>query len=704
MGVGKTAELERIHRQAIKRTLDVTDASVPVFLHAREIGGASLESLLAERVSGYGDPSRVGVHLVVDGLDEAGIRVSEMASRAATLMAIWPNSTVVMASRPDSSQPDIPTVVVEPLSQEMARDLMALLDPTIDRWPTWRAELTEVLRRPLFAIRYALDHRKGSAAAVSEAQLVDSVGRHAVDDIADNGEQIFDLLTRLACHIIDTGGQPAELRGLGATPVQIWNLARSRILHSSDGRASFQLAVLTEWFAANALLRDDDVLSLSVSSALRSHRWRYALVQAILQGSSRDVDRIMSTLLNHAPAAAAWVHYEARSPFRQERTVSPAATAIEAGERVRNAASAWIEPWPRLIERWSINGDMRTLGVSLEGTYLITAWRSVPIAVSDRVVPLPPHVHPLRSDDPAWTGQHAGRPASGENWPWVWTLDAVQREIDTWLKDRDLLESIEVCWPELAWDYAHHILGKSPDVQSTPILCSDLTAAIAEVRAHVPDGEVYVEVRGNRWILSEAESFVRDLQRLHINEIRSPWPPANARGSWRWDWWTTDQLLARLHVTTKAALDAYQSIVQLHLPTMAAELDTYQLLPARVIGKLTPRRPGEGYESQPGYVWYLEPLPAGSSNDAQWQISETYDNRLDSDWAARIAAVRALRGDVAERIRLLTHGGEPHVLSPTPAGSLALALLADDLYAFKWSTGHGRVDANSNSVPPKYAP
>jgi hypothetical protein len=702
MGVGKTTELERLHRQAIDRALEDTNAPIPMLLHAMEVSTTSLQAVAGEQASGLGDPSRVGAHLIVDGLDEAGIRIADLAARVATLLAAWPRSTVIIASRPESPQPDLRTEVLGPLSQEAAAELMAIIHPDTDRWIPSRTELTEVLRRPLFAIRYALDRRQGNPAGVHPAQLVDSVGRQAVADLGDTTEGMFELLVRLACKVVDSGGQPVDLRSLEATPVQIGRLGRSRIVHVVDGRASFQLAALTEWFAANALLREPGLLQHSVSSPLRAHRWRYALVQALLQGSASDVDTVMSTLLIHAPATAAWVHHEAQAPFGQERTTPLAATAIEAGVRVRRAARAWIEPWPGLIERWTFNGEMPTLGVAMNGHHLVTAWHRSQRDASERVIPLPPHVHPLGPVDYAWTGSQAGRPRSGEMWPWDWTRDDVQTQIDKWLENRDLLAEIEMCWPELAWDYAHRMLKRSPEVQSKPVLRVDLEAAIAKVRDRVPQGEALVNSTRYGWRLAEGETFVADLSRLDIDEIGPPWPPADTMGQWTWNWWTTEQLLARLQLATKAGLDTYRAVVERNLPTMAPELKTYQLLPARIVGTLTPDDPSKGYEGQPRYTWYVEPLPDGSTNEAHWQVGETKSWADDSGWDTRIAVVRALRGDVAEYTRLITHHGEPQILSSTPAGSLALALLASDLSALNWTTKSSRLDMNSGSTRPRY--
>lgn len=148
------------------------------------------------------------------------------------------------------------------------------------------------------------------------------------------------------------------MRSLQASPIQLERIIRSRVVQAIDSRLSFQLAALTEWFAATALLRDPSVLKHSVSSPLRAHRWRYVLVQALLQGSGKDVDTIMSALLTQAPATAAWVHHETEGPHTWNRTTPPAETALEAGERVRRAARAWMEPWPGLVQQWTAGAEL----------------------------------------------------------------------------------------------------------------------------------------------------------------------------------------------------------------------------------------------------------------------------------------------------------------------------------------------------------
>jgi hypothetical protein len=148
MGVGKTTELERLHCLAIDRALGDSNAPIPVFLPAIEVSNVSLQGVAEERAGRIGDPSRVGIHLIVDGLDEAGVHIDDLATRAATLLATWPRSIVIFSSRPESPGPRLSLSVVQPLSKEAATELMKAIHPRTDRWLHSRSELTEVLRRP----------------------------------------------------------------------------------------------------------------------------------------------------------------------------------------------------------------------------------------------------------------------------------------------------------------------------------------------------------------------------------------------------------------------------------------------------------------------------------------------------------------------------------------------------------------------------
>ena len=113
---------------------------------------------------------------------------------------------------------------------------------------------------------------------------------------------------------------------------------------------------------------------------------------------------------------------------------------------------------------------------------LTTAWPSRSEGPIDRVVPLPPGVDPLADPNGPWNWVQSGLPSSGENWPWAWTRGQTQQTIEGYFRDQELLADIELCWPELAWDFANHMLGRSSTDRSEPVQRVDLEATISEYR------------------------------------------------------------------------------------------------------------------------------------------------------------------------------------------------------------------------------
>ena len=161
---------------------------------------------------------------------------------------------------------------------------------------------------------------------------------------------------------------------------------------------------------------------------------------------------------------------------------------------------------------------------------LTTAWFFGSQGTGDRVIPLPPDVHLFSNANTSWTGFKWGLLSDGENWPWDWTRDQFQRTIDGYLQDRELLADIELCWPELAWDFAHQMSGRDPTVQSEAVQRVDLEAAISKYRALTGANEVHIGGPGGGWRLTEGEAFVADLARLDVSEVGSPWATCEHSG------------------------------------------------------------------------------------------------------------------------------------------------------------------------------
>lgn len=704
LGVGKTTELRRHHLRAIESAIVDPHAPLPVFLHASAVVAGQLRSAVEREAQELGDPSRRGVSLTIDGVDEVALPLGDLVSSLRSTLAMWPRSTALVASRPQYLPDSVPQVSLEPMSADESTALMALIDDRATaRWH--ESDLEEVLRRPLFAIRYALDYRQGNYVATRRAHLVDHVGRSALSGVRDmpNG---FELLTRLAVRLVDSGGVAVELRGIGASPIDEFRLARSRLLEVSDGRARFQLAVLSEWFAGTAILGDPALRREVLANPVRVHRWRYAIVQALAQAPAEHVDQVMVELLDAAPATASWAFDEACPDTTPARTSPPASSAHEAGQRIRTAAEGWLKPWPLLRERATLGGRMQPLGVALDGPRLATVWYTLDSGVTAPITELQAGQKIDDSAAPAYTRAQFGRPTASELWPWKWTQSLMLEWTDELLGGFDLAAEVDLCSAELAWTYAHLILGRQGDLPIEALRVAGIQAAIGRVAQASPGGDTVIISRGNRWKLSDAQAFTSDLTRLQITELTPPWSAPDQRGGWTWSWWSTERLLERVNQFTAVVLDVYQAIVERHFATMMAGLPTYQLLPANIVGHLRPERPDEGYAGQPGFSWYIDPLPPGSPNGAIWQIRDDamiWDEQ--QAWYRGMRdSLRHLRGDRAELVDTVRNEDGLHAAyTAAPATTLALQLLSQDLESVGWLKRRARSLHRYRPARPRFA-
>lgn len=689
LGVGKTTELERLHRAAIDSAMESSNAPIPIKLHARAAEGPDFLQVVQDATRGLGDPTRVGVHLCLDGADETAALLQDLVQAAASVVAMWPASKVVLATRPQSAPRGAVICQMPPLSVDEATELMLAINPT-EGGPKWlRDDLTEVLRRPLFAVRYALNRRAGDYTATSEAGLVRDVAQEALSTIKSL-PVAFELLARLACAAIDHGGL-VPLATLDLRFREIATLSQSRILDVGDGTARFQLAVLAEWFSGEELLHDPAIRKRVLGRATTAHRWRHAIVQALLQASPSQVDDLMQDLVTSVPSTAAWAFRRAVPHHSTQRLQAPAEDLREAGQRIRLAMNAWLSVWPPVSQELAPHGVLPPVGVSLDGTDLSTFWYApTSEPTSDNVIEiateeLSAHPPPGR----IWLSQH-GTPPAGELWPWDQTFKILQAKVKTLFKSLALAGGSPACWHEMAWVYGRMILGNVAGAAGQAVSVSDLKDVITSHRQRSPYQQVTIRSPRGEWDLAEAEHFLAVLAEKGISSLKNPWPAGDRVGGWIWNRWTPEQLLRRLNMTTKAALDTYKFVVDQKLPHLAGELSTYRILPAEVCGTLEPGNGSEDRADQPRFTWHLEPLPKTEPNGAFWKLGQMGGDAPPTSEravAARRRQVQTLRDEAVELIKITTHYGEADVYSDTPAADLALRLLHNDLADFGWTSG-----------------
>lgn len=705
LGIGKSTYLEGLHMDAIAAALEDPAAPLPVRVEATSLAHTSLEGAAAAAALPLGGAPSHGVRVVVDGVDEVALDLPRLVRDASALVSRWPRSNVTIATRPTAQLQHLPKISLPPLTDDESTELIELIAVGFGQ-PTRfaREALAEAVRRPLFTILYALRLASGRIGAVSTAELVEEFGERVVRDLSRESERSYSLHVRLAVAVIDRDGEKIPLRDLFDHEDRII-LESSRLLRVENGLANFQLAVLTEWFAAQHLLDNPELIAELSEEPGRIHSWRHVCTQALATGAERAVDTLARELVIRAPAPASSALRQATASSLLAGRPVTARRILTTGESLRDAMQVWLNtlgPLNRFLICVDEDGNQLPLGVAVLGDQLVTAWDSSGETTSP-VVRLPPNVHPVVPQPPPrrWVGARSGRLSTSPTWAWEWGREIVVSAIDSILASGTLEAGAPSLARELVWAYGLAVVGKG-DNSPIPIVALDhIEQSIQRVIERNPEAQdVTVKAFGAKdWLLSEAIRLRDFVVADGSGSISAPWPRRDLEGGgWVWELWSTDALLERVRKVTRTALDAYAEIVNRWFPNLRASLGLAQILPARIVGQFRPSARDGTFQGQPAFAWYVEPSEE-PENGSSWS---TTDQRPDigTDWEARHARVEALRPSLGTSHRVSVHYGQPSgLLSGTPAAALALDLLLDDLYRYGLTTKR-RVSEQPRVRPP----
>ena len=235
-------------------------APVPVWLSVRDIHD-DLQRRVRDQGLGIGNAEPVGAFIVLDGADEVpALQRLRIIDEARALVEAWPQTRVVITSRPIPSLAVADEQVVLPeLTDDQAYNLISgisetsRLDTAMQEWP---AAIRQAVARPLFAILMGVHLSRSDAPGLgSVSDLIHSAIDKAVASSPDR-DQVLQYLRLLATASIDRGVNPVPLDVLPHESIAD-TLAATGILLIRGRTAEFALAVIAQWFAAQAILHGE---------------------------------------------------------------------------------------------------------------------------------------------------------------------------------------------------------------------------------------------------------------------------------------------------------------------------------------------------------------------------------------------------------------------------------------------------------------
>ena len=688
LGAGKSLAGERFHQTAIAAHLADASAPIPVYVRARDATDG-LEARVIDTAEGLGDPRLQGATVVLDGIDEPGLgAAADLVQQARILSRTWPQTRILITSRPLSVIEDVGELVALPsLTNDQASELVgriAGIEVTPGREAGWPANLRAAIRLPLFAVLFGTYLRRNQGQIPgSRGELLRGLVESAIGRV---GENVRPLLRKLAVLSLARRGGPVP-EGEVARPSELEQLENTRLVVAGNHTLVFPLIVIAQWFAAESIVEGVTSPDEVIAHVAQLEDWRYPLAIAVGTYSYGDVTRILGPLASTHAGFASQIVEEGLAKWSTAEDVLPP-TALECGRQVRAATEHWvtgIESVKDLLWPAVIGGRLRPLGAHVSGHHLTTAWYIGESEVPE-VTELPQSLSGFLSpgqDSEGWVSIRDARPGRQAAWAWRWSFEQVRRALEGKLKRRSLVLYDTPLADAQLWAVCCSLLNLG-FLHGEPIAIGPFVGGIPE------EADAAVAPNGRR---VRTTGFVRPLrERLERGEAELqppfPGPDQPLRSGFVWDPWSEERLIDRVRAVYETALRGYRSLTSGLFASLAPWMQMAVTLPARLRGYVQPTNPLEGIAGGPLITWWLEALPSEQDIDVALLLTHE-DRREESAREFRRSALRSreLRPAQAHWLDSTLRSSYLEVFDLWAAQELVYHWLWDDLKRIRWVDG-----------------
>ena len=647
-GSGKSVTGERIYAAANAAAIADDTAPLPAHLIAKSITGL-LTDAIRSTVDGLGEPSHNGLRLVLDGLDEPGqARALELLNEARALVHTWPNTRIVVTSRPGLPlNSDEVKLTYPPLSDEEAVALVERLGGHHSLLWQQSEPIRQMLRLPLFLIVATLQQQAGAAIPRSRGTFLDALAKAALIRSGHSGEQTRQALQSLACLTIEFGGT-APAAELGSDEA-VRAVLESRLVVREGHSLRFALPVVEQYFAAQAVLHSGlEVLDLDDLGLL--DRWRDSLTLAVTLGSWQQVSDVLGGLAAKHPGLAAWLVANAvPGPTMESSGSLPGHLAC--ARRLQHTLSAWVDalgPVNQFLGLRDTRGRLRTVGAFVEGTRVTAAVR-VGDSGGVAAMQLPTGLNPFTGvapDGSQWGLLHGGGvPAEFVAWPWQWGLDWVVMNVEGVLRTKALpLPDNRPFRDERRWHLARCIVGKSRHLHHNPIDGAELRRTTADIVAQLDErgiSQYRVMVPGQPLTIFGRDELAALVNEIDEGEILNkdgffhrpyPVPDHLPGGGYVYQIYSNEALRLLIEQAHTNALLIYRDLVMTWFPTLAPTLGLASFMPILIRGHLLDSgHPSTEGIPVPRFTYRMTPVSLTESSRAEIELITAPGDFLEFD-------------------------------------------------------------------------
>ena len=582
-GVGKSEAAEEWHRSQFTACISDSDRAIPVWLHVRDLHGSLITTLDREAGSQAAGVAR-GVAVVIDGLDETDSSTAQnILDDSRVFLAASPKSSILLTTRPGvvgvHKNEEIP---LHPLSNQDAARLVDAVSGSNNAYYRLPEPVRESVGRPLFAIAagraLAIGTTPPSAANLLDL-IVQSALRRGQERTRIASPQLVSKLTELAVRLTN---DPSQGRSLDYSTRAVAEESRL-VTVDPEGGCQFSLAIIQQWFAAQALLGDGPAADDAFRDAVSFGRWRWAVAIVVSMGTEPTVDKLLRRAMICSPGAVSWLLQQASVSWIGPSLGPPPLDEVQS--RLLASGRSWADGLGPLASAiFPIHPPEHRgllLGAAVDSEGIAYSWSTEP-KDADTFTDLPSSVqlHAANESWPTVTWKQFGHDAA---WPWNFIRSDIMEQLKAIFRLSGLLGGPSGVWADEAAYRFCRVWAKQYTILHTPIDCQDIMRRLDEILSDDPEAVISVP----RAPQMEAR-WLRDHLAGHPDGLLSrPLPAPDKPASeieWAWGAYGQERLMEYASELYGRACSAYEEICRHTFPAFAWTLSRSVLQPIAVLG------------------------------------------------------------------------------------------------------------------------
>lgn len=670
MGAGKSLAAERMMQQAIANSISDRDAPIPVWLEASSINSEDLLKTIQTKATGLGELQRQGAFVVINGADEAGAGSANNLLESARLVTnTWPNIYIVITSRPILNRLQKEEVsILDPLTENDSLALVRKIAHKEVNGYDWPSSIKDAIKRPFWAIILGIRLRDSDS-----RQLPQSKGellRFLISgSLPEKSEEVQFILRKLATLSTDRRDNPVPIAELDLG-LNLDDLLKTGLVVKNDRMLSFSTAILTQWFAAESLMREEVDVSELTGDVERLDLWRYAFIIALGEVDWNGSCKLIEVLAVEDVGFTSEILDESLREYAMPGEPVSSPPAKELGSHIRQALVAFLKGVGPLAGLMSISredGRPHQFGVRSDGEGLLVVWRPQNDLAND-IEDIPYDVHPFHKSD--WGHAHWNRPTTDPAWAWKWAHSELSGQIKRLVEKRRFMVESGPIHDECVWVEAHAVMGVG-SLHPGPFRLEDIEERLNRMS---PNAALFNN--GKILNLKLLRQHIFRMKKLGLVELASPWPEPDRdfSGGLISNLYTDERQLERTIAVYENAIQAYTEIVERYFPSMKYRFQTYVTFPATLKGYLQPG-------PRPVLSWHFEPLSSGVNKvDIRIRDEKLDHASLREDLEKNYQLIRQLRPNAQQWISSTHHQASlMDVFHISPVTELVYEWLRDDL-------------------------